>query len=146
LFKKEFNIEPKIRNLGKYFRIEIASKPAFLNLIKIGNYATKDWQIPKNLTKKSKIEWLKAFFDCESNVNVYKKYIALKSVNFNGLLQVKDALRFFKIESRVYGPYQPKNQEHSPYGILAITGEDIRLYKRLINFHHPAKKEKLNEI
>jgi len=146
LFQKEFNIEPKIRDLGKYFRVEIASKPAFLNLIKIGNSATKDWQIPKNLTKKSKIKWIKAFFDCESNVDILGKRIALKSVNFNGLLQIRDALGFFKIDSKVYGPYQPKNLEHSLYGILTITRNNIYLYRKLINFNHPAKKKKLEEI
>jgi hypothetical protein len=146
LFKKEFNIEPKIRDLGKYFRVEIASKPTFLNLIKIGNYSTKNWQMPKNLTKEAKIEWIRAFFDCESNVDIPGKRIALKSINFNGLLQIKAALKFLKINSKVYGPYQPKNPKHSRYGILTLSGDNIQLYKRLINFHHPAKKEKLNKI
>jgi hypothetical protein len=146
LFKKEFNIEPHIKNLGKYFRVEIGNKLAFENLIKIGKYSTKEWHIPKSITNNSLREWLRCFFDCESNVDLISKCIALKSVNFNGLLDVKEKLKLFKIESKVYGPYQPKNQLHSPYGILFIKGENILRYKKFINFHHPLKRAKLEKF
>jgi len=113
-FQKEFNIEPKIRDLGNYFRIEIGNKPAFLNLIKIGYYNTYKWEIPRNLKRKSLIYWLRAFFDCESCVDLNNNAITLKSVNFEGLLEVNKKLKIFGIKSRVYGPYQPKNLQHSP--------------------------------
>jgi hypothetical protein len=146
LFKKEFNIEPKIRDLGKYFRVEIASKPAFLNLLKIGKYDTHSWSIPNNIKKISLKFWLRAFFDSESNVDLNNKVIALKSVNFKGLQNIMKKLLLFGIVSRLYGPYQPKNFKHSSYGILLIRGRNIKVYKRLINFNHPLKREKLAKL
>ncbi len=143
LFKKEFNIEPKIKNFGKYFRVEIASKPAFLNLLDVGTSETSNWSIPKNITKDSLKYWLSAFFDCESNIDLNNKIIALKSVNFNGLLDIKEKLKIFNVESKVYGPYQPKNKKHSKYGILLIRGKNIQLYRSFINFNHSAKKKKV---
>lgn len=146
LFKKEFNIEPKIRNLHNHFRVEIGNKPAFLNLIKLGNYSTTGWKIPKNLSKCALKEWIKAFFDCEANVDLNNKVIALKSINFEGLREIREKLLLFNIESKLYGPYQPRNEKHSKYGILVIKGKNIEQYRKLINFNHPDKKEKLDLI
>jgi hypothetical protein len=146
LFKKEFRIIPKIIQDHNFYRVEIQNKPACLNLLSLGSYSTYNWEIPKNLSKDLLKEWIKCFFDCESNVDITGKRIALKSVNFKGLLEIKDALNLFKITSKVYGPYKPKNEKHSEYGILLITGTNILAYKRLISFHHPAKKEKLEQF
>lgn len=146
LFKKEFNLQPKIKELKNHFRVEIASKPAFFDLVKIGKSDTYSWRIPKKLGKKQLKFWLSAFFDCESNVDLLNKVIALKSVNFNGLLAVSKKLETFNIKSKVYGPYQPKNKEHSKYGILLIKGNNIQIFKRLINFHHSAKREKIKRL
>lgn len=146
LFKKEFNIKPSIRTYDHYFKLDITNKPACLELLSIGKYNTRDWEIPKDLPKEFLAEWIKCFFDCESNVDIKGRRIALKSVNFNGLLCIQDKLNLFEIKSKVYGPYQPKNQEHSKYGILVITGTNIEAYQRLINFHHPAKKKKLKKL
>lgn len=146
LFKKEFNVVPSIKNCGKFFKVEIVNKPACLDLLSRGKYDTHNWEIPKEISKGLIAEWIKCFFDCESNVDINGRRIALKSVNFNGLLEIEKKLKKFSINSKVYGLYQPKNQDHSKYGILVITGKDIITYKRLINFHHPAKKAKLEML
>lgn len=146
LFKREFNITPSIVNLHNYFGVQIKNKPACLNLLSMGTFSTRDWKIPEKLDKDLLREWLRCFFDCESNVDLNNKVIALKSVNFEGLLSIQEKLNLFQIESKVYGPYQPQNPKHSKYGILLIRGKNINTYKRLINFNHPAKKEKIKHL
>ncbi len=146
LFKKEFNISPSIKKLGSYFAVQIKNKPVCINLLSLGTYGTRNWKIPRTFNKCLLREWLKCFFDCESNVDLNNRTIALKSVNYNGLLDIQNKLELFKINSKVYGPYQPKNEKHSKYGILIISGADICKYKRLINFNHPAKKKKLEQL
>ena len=146
LFKKEFNIEPKIEIKKNYFCVRIKNKPACLSLLSLGPCGTYEWKIPKNLSKNLLVEWIKCFFDCESSVDVKNKKISLKSVNFQGLLDIQDKLRLFNIDSRVYGPYKQKNEKHTDYGILLITGKNIRRYQRLINFHHSGKSKKLEQL
>lgn len=147
LFEKEFNISPKIVFHQGCFNIQIKNKPACLNLLSLGEYSTNNWKIPKNLSKSYIMEWIRCFFDCEAHVNVNKKLIQVKSVNFNGLSEINERLNLLGINSVLYGPYQPKNRNHKRYGMIFITGkENLRLYQRLINFYHPKKKEGLNQI
>ena len=146
LFQKEFGIEPKIIPYPNYFRVEIQNKPICLYLLSLANYGTHNWKIPKRLNNYLLKEWLKSFYDCESNVDLKGRRIALKSVNFRGLLDIEKKLEQLKIRSKRYGPYQPKNKNHSDYGILIITGKDLKTYQRLINFNHPVKKVKLEQL
>ncbi len=147
LFEKEFNISPKIVYYGGCFNVQIKNKPACLNLYSFGKYGHYKWAIPKELPKKHLIEWIKCFFDCEAYVNLSHKYIQVKSVNYLGLESIKQSLELLGIHSSLYGPYKPRIKKHSPYGMLFVRRkENINVYKKLINFYHPDKRDKLGKI
>ena len=147
LFKIEFNIEPKIKFNRGCFYVQIKNKPVCLNLLSLGKYNCSNWKILDNLNEEQKKEWIKCFFDCEAYVDVNSKIIQVKSINFKGLLSIEELLKSLGINSKVYGPYNPKNKDHSPYGMLIISKkEDLIKYKNFINFHHPKKKYKINQI
>ena len=146
LFKKEFNLSPKIIFKRGCYHVQIKNKPACLNLLNLGNYRCKTWNIPKIKNNLLLIEWIKCFFDCESNVDVKRKLIQVKSTHNDGLKDICSRLKTLSINSKVYGPYQPKNKKHSAYSILLINGKDLLTYKNLINFYHPIKKKKLDSI
>jgi len=147
LFKKEFNIYPHISYRKGCFNVQIKNKPACLNLYSFGQYGHYKWAIPKDLPSDYLKEWIKCFFDCEAYVDLKHKYIQVKSVNYSGLESIKGNLVSLGILSKLYGPYTPKNKKHGPYGMLFVRGkENINAYKKLINFHHPDKRDKLGKI
>lgn len=93
-----------------------------------------------NSSKKVIKNWLRAFFDDESTVEIKRKRIRIKSINEEGLKQVLKLLSKLKIYSRITG----KNIDNSWY--LNIYQNDLQKYKGEINFLHPLKKEKLNQL
>jgi len=146
IFEKEFNVHPRIVYRRGCYHIIINNKPVCQHLLSLGEYSGSKWKIPPNLSKKLVIEWVKCFFDCEAYVNVKNKTIQVKSINYQGLLSIQEKLIPLGINSKVYGPYKPRNDKHSLYGVLQISSANFFEYKRLINFYHPLKKEKLNQI
>ena len=146
LFNKEYNVNPKIREIKSktkfgigYYRVEIKNKPVCLNLLSLGKYDGLNWIIPNSLDKNLLREWIKCFFDCEAYVNLFNQQIQVKSVNESGLREIKKGLLLYGINSKVYGPY--KNGEgHNPYFMLTIYNlKDLLLYKSKIGFYHPDK-------
>jgi len=154
LFKKEFEITPKIRKMKSkvpngrgYYKIEICNRPACENLLEIGKYGSLDWEIPQKLNKELKKEWVKCFFDCEAHVNLHRKQIQVKSINSEGLSNVKSILEDFGISSKIYGPYKQKKEQHNDYSLLTILRkEGIRKYAKLIGFYHSHKTKSLKRI
>jgi len=146
LFKKEFNITPTIKEGKGCFYVQIKNKPVCLNLISLGNYGGLEWNIPKNLNKEFLIEWIKCFFDCEAYVNHVSRTIQVKSINHDGLVNIQKALEVLGINSRVYGPYKQKSKKHNDYSMLTILKNEVIKYKNLINFYHPDRRKKLNNI
>ena len=134
---------PRIKNLGNYFRLRADSKTACIDLLKAGQLKTKKWRIPFRLfnDEKSKVEWLRAFFDCEAYVG--KKEIRVQSVNKNGLMDVKKLLNEFRIESRAY-EYNRKNEKWNTNYILHIGQmESRKAFFNKIGFNHQIKLQKL---
>ncbi|MAG52609.1 MAG: hypothetical protein CMH62_01465 [Nanoarchaeota archaeon] len=139
-----YNKEAKIKNKGKFYWVYIDSKVIVEDLLKTTTFDKLNWKVPKIKTKKEKIEWLKAYFDCEAHVN--KKIIVVKSVNKMGLVQVKNLLKEFDITSKIYN-YKPKNKNWNTNFILIISKkEDRRKYLKKIGFNHTIKLKKLNKI
>jgi len=113
----------------------------------MGTYGSLTWNIPKNLSLKNQKEWIKCFFDCEAHVNIAKKQIQLKSVNYDGLTILKKLLENQKILPKLYGPYVQKGENHNPYGFLIILGkENLLKYYKKIGFYHSHKIKSLNNL
>ena len=135
--------EPRIRILNNFFRVRGDSKIACLDLLKEGKLNTKEWRIPFKFlsTKKSKTEWLRAFFDCESYVG--QRVIQIQSVNENGLKDVQIILNKFQIESNIY-TYKRKNKNWNTNYILCIGKKESRKnFLNKIGFNHEVKLKKL---
>ena len=148
LFVDEYNIKPVIKQREGYYEISIKNKPACLDLLKLGNYNSLKWCMPKNLQIDLIKEWIKCFFDCEAYVSSYNKNIQVKSINRNGLVSIMNELAKLRIVSKVYGPYKQKKKWHSDYSVLILPKKDgnLKKYESLISFNHPNKKHKLIEI
>ena len=147
IFIKSFNElyekEPALKDKGKFFTIRVSSKVAYQHLSSMANFKSMTWKVPTFITKsnKTKIEFIRAFFDCEAYVG--KKNIQVQSVNCSGLNKIKKMLKQFMILSKIYA-YQRKNKNWNTNYILVISRkENIKRYAQLIGFNHLSKQEKL---
>ncbi|MBI4174319.1 MAG: hypothetical protein HY517_01635, partial [Candidatus Aenigmarchaeota archaeon] len=92
-FTKLYNMKPKIYRENKFFRLQKSSKIVCRDLMRFTKFGTMEWKIPElKSNKDAKIEWLRAFSDCEAYVG--KKAITLTSVNKRGLHQVQKLLKY----------------------------------------------------
>ncbi len=135
--------KPAIKDKGNFYSVRISLKFACLDILKEANFGTYTWRIPLNFfdSEKCKIEWLKAFFDCEAYVG--KKVIQLQSVNKTGIVQIKELLENLGIESKVY-EYKRKNKNWGINYILCIMKKNARKqYLNKIGFNHKIKLQKL---
>ncbi len=154
LFKKEFNISPRIKKMESkvsngrgYFLVVICCKPICDHLLKIGSYGHLKWSVPIWVKGNLELEWIKCFFDCEAYVNVKKRQIQLKSVNTTGLVAVKKMFEKYEIFPKLYGPYAQKGKNHHAYSFLIILGkENIRRYSKIVGFYHTRKIESLAKL
>ena len=136
---------PKIKKYENYYFITLDSKPVVEDLISYGKFGTLDWEIPSFVLEKDefKIEWIKAFFDCEAHVT--EKQIMVKSVNSFGLARISDTLNGFGISNRIYA-YQPKNPNWNKVHCLVIYRKGARhKYFNVIGFNHTKKLKKLGK-
>lgn len=135
--------KPKIVKKDNYYILKVSSKPACLDLIKTATFSTHGWEVPFNFldTKESKIEWLKAFFDCEAYVG--NNNIRVQSVNKEGLQQVKQLLEELKIESKMY-KYERKNKKWNTNYVLSINKKSMGIeFLKTVGFNHELKNKKL---
>ena len=138
---KTYNRSIKIKEKKNHYFITVDSKPIVKDILSLAKFGTYDWNIPEKLATLEKIEWLRAFFDCEGYV--HKKYIRVQSVNEKGLNEVKDLLESIRINSKMYS-HIPKNKKHSEVFILNIgRKEDREKYLELVGFNHTIKFKKL---
>jgi len=137
--------EPTVKKRKNYFSVRVSSKPACIDLISTVSFGIHKWEVPFNFldTKESRIEWVRAFFDCEASVSKYQ--IQVQSVNENGLEQVKNLLNELGIESRIY-KYERKNKNWNTNYILCIKRKVIRQrFLNRIGFNHELKHRKLEK-
>ncbi len=121
--------------------LRFKSKRIHNRIKNLGGGKSKEWYISKeifNSNKKNKIEWLRAFFDDESTVTKYRS-IRIKSVNLNGLKQIRRLLLKLKINSHITG----KNIDNTWY-LNLIKPNSIKYYN-LIGFNHPSKNKGMNK-
>lgn len=143
-FVRVYNKKPIIKKEHNFYILKVYSKPIVLDILKYAKFGIHIWCLPNILLidKKSKQEWLRAFFDAEAYVG--KDHIKLHSVNKNGLIEIKNMLlKDFNIETKMY-QYVPKNPNYSIQHILMITSKTMRTrYLDEIGFNHKVKIDKL---
>ncbi len=146
-FQRLYLKKPIFRDLGNYFSLYSSSKPAWEDLRKFGDFSSLNWTFPLSLiSKKEKIEWLRAMFDCESYINIKKKNISFQSVSKKGIYSIQNLLREFGIDSKIY-IYQRKNKRWNTNYLLFILGrENVYKFAENIGFNHTLKQKKLNII
>jgi hypothetical protein len=140
---KAYNKVPKVVKKQGYFYVRLESKPVVQDLMKLGKFGKLRWTVPSFVFEdnKNKIEWLRAYFDCEAHV--HDKYIRVQSVNKEGLNNVTALLASLGINFRTY-TYQPKNKNHNTVYLLTILRkEDQHKYLDLVGFNHTIKLKKL---
>ena len=67
-------------------------------------------------------------------------------VNEKGIIQIQNLLKRLEIESISYKPRIPNNLRHHTVYCIGIFGSNVIKFHELINFIHPKKCEKLQEI
>lgn len=146
-FEKLYLKKPSIKNLGRYFRLHISSKPAWQDLNKFGEYDSLNWTIPRSfLSKEEKIEWLRSLFDCEAYVDVKKKRIVFQTVSKKGINSIQKLLDELGIKSKYY-IYKRKNLNFNLNYLLFVSRfENISRFSEMIGFNHLRKKKKLDYI
>jgi len=121
------------------------SKVVVEDLLNTAKFGILSWQVPFSLLKdkRTKIEWLRAFFDSEAYVG--KNNIRVQTVNERGIKEVQQLLAEFGIESKKY-TYKPRNKNWKKVHILIIGSKDNQLkFLNTIGFNHQIKASKLKD-
>jgi len=143
-YKTVYNRNLPFKKMRGYYRVYTKHKIAVLDLLQYTNFSGLAWTLPVKLlsSKKSKAEFLRAYFDCEGYVN--NRVVRVESVNNIGLTEIqKMLLEDFGIESKMYH-YRRKQKLWNVNHILSIhkNSERIKFLKE-IGFDHSRKKKLL---
>ena len=144
-FYKVYGKIPKLKKLYNYYFLYVDSKVIVLDITNSAEFGVLNWKVPYKIlnNKKSKREWLRAFFDCEAYVG--KNGIRIQCVNRLGIQQIKGLLNEFGIASNLY-TYSPKNKNWNTNHILVIGKSGMRKkYLNAIGFNHVSKLANLKE-
>lgn len=140
--RKIYPVQKYIRYSQERFEVEVRGQIICKKLLSLGNVSTKNWEVPKDLTKKQKIIWIRAFADCDGTVGYYDydRYIAIDSINLNGLKQISKILDELEIFNKIQ---KVKYKEKISYRLKISRKENLIKFGKLIGFNHPRKKKKL---
>lgn len=147
LFVKTFNAlygrAPRITQLENYYRIIVCHKVAYHDLIAHVRFDSLHWNLPYHLfmDELSRLEWLRAIFDCEAYVG--PKTIVINSVNEQGLRGVQQLLREFRIGSRWYVYHRKQKNWNTNYILVIARRQDRQTFLNRIGFNHSKKQQKL---
>jgi hypothetical protein len=133
-----------IRYSEKRGEIDIRSQRLAKGIFALGDISTKNWEFPKKLNKLQKRIWIRAFTDCDGTVynKDYRRFIAIDSINLNGLREVSNTLSEFKIESKIY---TINYKDYISYRLKIFGKENLIKFNDLMGFKHPIKQKKLEE-
>ncbi len=90
-----------------YFEVRIRGTKWIVQELELTKKCSKNWKISEKIKKSSGlilINWIRAFFDDESTVYVQRKMIRVKSINLNGLKEVKEILIKIGFNPKITGP------------------------------------------
>jgi len=140
--KKIYYDKKYIRYSEKRMEVEVRGQIISKKILKLGDISSKSWEIPKNLSNNQKGIWIRAFADCDGTVynNHYNRYVAIDSINLNGLKQMSKMLEEFVIINRII---KVKYKGKISYRLKIYGKDNLIRYKELIGFNHPGKQKKL---
>ena len=145
-FNTDINLINSFRHdMNSFFGVKMTYSPRFIKvsiqslrianfLSHLGEYGCREWSVPeivKNSNKNIKLEWIKAFCHDEGYTPKGKTIIKIKSMNFNGLQNIKELLISIKIDSWITG----MNCDGSWYLTIRKMNELENFYKK------PARKK-----
>lgn len=140
--QKVYNKTPIVKKLKNHYMLRVYSKVMVLDILKEGDLRSHVWELPKNFNnKEEKREWLRAFFDSEASVT--KSKISMGSVNEKGMMQIKNLLEEFNIDSKIYRYIQKNENWNDVFFLNIIKKESMKNYLNEIGFNHSLKTEKL---
>lgn len=152
LFENCFDYNLKIKkgkitnkNGGRNYTISFCSEAIGKFLLSLGNYGTKNWNVPEFIlegNKKIKGSYLKAFFDDEGS---FKENHTLKvmTINKNGMKQIKGLLNNLGIHCRLKPEKYNGFGEGTSYNITISHQTNIKKFCQEIGFGIKRKQEKL---
>ena len=108
-FSKLFRVKMKMRKNREVSIRSVKRAKEFIE--KFGKFGSREWRIPeiiKNSDKSIKLEWLKAFFEDEAYHEKRYNRLKTKSINHNGLKDIKWLLDSIEIFSTLTGPNSDK--------------------------------------
>jgi len=147
-FLDTFNIiYPNIKSIRYYkkrIEIEIRNHTVSKEILSLGKVWSRNWEIPKNITNNQKRLWVRAFADGEGTVynKNHNRYVAIDSINLNGLKEISTILQEWNIIHKIYGV---KWNNYQSYRLRIYRKENLIKFNKLIGFTHPEKQQKLNE-
>ena len=142
--KKVYSNKKYVTYSPKRFEIEVRGQIICKKILSLGDVSTKNWEVPKNLTKKQKAIWIRAFADCDGTVGHYNyhRYVAIDSINLKGLNQISKVLDEFRISSRIQ---EVRYKGKISYRLKISRKGNLSKFNKLIGFNSQQKKKKLLE-
>lgn len=101
------------KRLDKIVGYVLTSRGAANDLIRYGSFGRYKWIVPSEIISANrtvKCFYLRGFFDSEGCVPKNKHEITAKSVNYDGLEQIKNLLEEVGIHAKITGPHEEKQK------------------------------------
>ena len=144
-----YKVSPTVIRHKGTFIARFKSKYAFNRLKQLGAGKSREWRAPLQIfyaedykTTVSLIRnWLRAFFDDEAYIDVSTKRISVTSVNYYGLLDVRDMLNYLNIDCKVYAI-----MKGYAYRLVVSGKANISKFVSNIVLLHPLKISRLKQI
>lgn len=143
----QIKVNVQVRDGEKYSRKNyLLQYPTIISLfiLSIFNYKTKEgMELPKfifELSGKEQCSFLRALFDDEGTISTKEKRIVIGLKPKKSIEQIRDLLTNLKFyPTKIY-------ESGNIFKISLQKKRDIILFKKIIGFKHPAKKERLDII
>jgi len=139
---------PKIKSIKYYpkrYEIEVRNYRISKDILQLGKIGSKVWEVPKDLSRRQKIIWLRAFVDGEGTVSNsnHDRYVVINSINREGLKEVSNSLKELGIENKFY---RIDFRDYIYYRIKISRKENLVRFYKLIGFNHLKRQNKLAEV
>lgn len=140
-------IYPEIRSIKYYpkrYEIDVRNYRISKDILKLGRIGSRVWEVPRNLNRRQRIIWLRAFVDGEGSVynKGYDRYLVIDSINGRGLKEVSSILKSLRIENHFY---RFDFKGYIFYRIKISRKENLTRFCKVIGFNHPKRMKKLKE-